>query len=768
MDKTKYIEIESSGNVIPSAPPAPHQTQVKTGIGCFCLVSVYTLWIFFWSIFPIYGQVRAIWICRNWDQYITEEDEETAYFELICASYGLYGIWLSLKCIRKLYWKMWKGSLSMIFQLTDEEKQQYGKMTLLRYLWAWGNVTFYPKCCGCCIETENLLIKKHYDLCQKFCGYAGITILSCGIATIPLLWCELRCFGNKFLAQHDSYFKYTLGHIYKILTCSFVHIIWFIYTRWDSDNVVDRVIANSGYLMWFPLYLVYCYFSYAYSWRYGYAKRMIELNPPSEVPIQATAVLTDRQTFDSIDEHKSNDYIQLATPPVVSAVTIRENTEQKQQSYFSPYSLWVIGSIMYIIGTCGFALIWFAFETIELTDREWQLVRDTCGTYFIYKIWNTPYKWLRRNRYICSNPFSKLFVEFGLFLITFGISYLEDIYKNLNCIPFEKRYTIGALQTLVFAPFFFKNHSNIAIRWISKLVLMGYNFIVYYFIAVAVNYDIVTIPIFVVINYTTYCFYKFFTTNKTILKTFTDIKHMFRDSWLSTKWQLYRLKFNAVNSYRSARNSAKISWCGAKTSFRAWKANSYNSRHRLVEGDPRFKVTKVSQPRLLELKVFKDYNTYHNLYTTKKQNRLPIKNTVVLLKCALNKILKTHHEKTNQCVIHDISLWASRYDDMLGSAPQVLISNLDRNTIITLVNHVTFNIVNKAFPAAVTRKDELNLCSVYYNMLDKQCNYLARLIYELSGINKNTDVSQVAHQLENIVINLNRFVEQLTTTSNQI
>jgi hypothetical protein len=353
-----------------------------------------------------------------------------------------------------------------------------------------------------------------------------------------------------------------------------------------------------------------------------------------------------------------------------------------------------------------------------------------------------------------------LFVEIGLFVITCGISYINDICENLQCVPFNKRHTVGSLQVLLFAPLIFKDHSNTVIRLIAKLILLGYNFVVYYFVTVAINRTEITIPIFCVVNYGTYCFYKFLFTNRSILKFFVDIKYMFRNSWLATKWQFYRVKFNTINTYRSSRNRMKIAWCETKTGFRQRKANTYNARHRYVVGTPEYKIAKVSQPRLLTLKVFKTYEKYHENYITRKSNRLALKNTIMLLKYASNKIQSEYFTRINYATIHDVVLWSSRYDDMLGQAPVQLLGELTRDNVVTFVG-VAVNYIHAHQITNTTRHDEMQSYMMYKYYIDTQCDKLNLLIYELSGLNEQIDNTS---KINTRIVNFINAIQQMSNT----
>lgn len=746
-------------NVLPSAPEHEVQPIGMCGwFGCCCVFS----FIVFRSMFPIWGQYRAIWICKNWNTYVQEEDEETANLELICSTYGLYGIWLLLKCLKKPYWKLWKFAVGMLVQFTDEEKSTYGKMKLWNYLTSYGNIERPNVCCHSYFREPMDIYKKNFSICEIFSAVLILTILSLGTVTIPILWCLARCFGNKFVSQHDSYFKYTLGHIYKLLSCSIFHIISFVIRKWNSPHMVDRIIANSGYFTWFPLYIIYCYFSYAYDFRYGYNERVCTANLHTTIPDQTESVVyiqSDNKSNTSgyiainKQENKLNDVISVesieqTSLPIANVVEIhKSNVPQYRldRDYLlsNATNLWWVGTFMYIFGTGGLALILFAFEEMKFTPEEWKYIRNTCGFYIFYKSWKALYNTLQKNRYTCSNIFSKCFVEIMLFFVTFGVQYVVDLYHNLMCVPFEKRYTIGALQSLIFAPFFFKSHKNVICRLFAKLVLFGYNFIAYYFISVAVDYPHITIPIFVTINYPTYCIYKFVTTNKFIVTLVVNLKHHWVDTWLGFKYQCYRLKFNAINSYRNAKNNAKITWSNTKTNFRVWKANSYNQRHGLTETNPRFKIAKISVPKLSELKVFKTYETYYNKYTTKKKNRLPIKNTIIVLTAALNKIISVRNDNSNLVTLYDCNLWATRYDELLGQVPLQLVESLEFSTVVTFVNHYTQN--NIKFDLE-TRDTEITTYQEYLSRQSGGTNVLQELIYVFSGLNKNCDNSEKIKQ----------------------
>lgn len=220
----------------------------------------------------------------------------------------------------------------------------------------------------------------------------------------------------------------------------------------------------------------------------------------------------------------------------------------------------------------------------------------------------------------------------------------------------------------------------------------------------------------------------------------------------------------AINSYRSSRNSVKSLWCDIITNLRIWKSNYYNTRNRLVVGDPLFKIAKVSQPSLVELKKIKDYDTYYNIYLTTKENKLPIKNTVLLLKGAVNKIIKFHYEKTNQCVIHDVSLWASRYEDIIKNNSQIFMGNLNKNTIATFVNQIIF--MQENFPISITRKDEISSYNSYHHKIKKHIDILNMAIYEIGGINKNATFNE--NQLQAIISRLTNNIEKFTAISNRI
>lgn len=703
---------------------------------CFCVVYLigWFLWYTIPSIIPGLGQYLGWKVYKEYDEYVADDEKFTADYILVCSTYGVYGMYLLIKsainkcgkcmdcisnmftCIRDTYanalnssWKMWCQSLHNDLNFGD-----------------------------------------------KFCGYVGMTILTLGTATFFMVWSDVSGYGRKFVEQHDDIVKYCLGHVFRLLTWGPLHVIGFSLKNWNATYMSDRVLSRCMFGITAVLYAVYCYYWYAVKWVYynepdlsntqqntqqnaqqntqqylvvpnpqEIQVRLVEENDYGNTPVAhvevvnsnanqvvlpsappAMSMATERikinhSLINSKEEQKSSE-------PIDNVIQLELQTQQtvaEKQTQSTRDFLWFMGTIMLTIGTGGLYLVPFKIievivRNIELTPEEWTYMQDTCGFYIFYKLWKVPYVYLMENRTKCTNCVSKLFLELGLFALTLSISWWTEL-DNLYCVPFTKRYYWGLAQIFPLAPFLMIYAENTLVRLSGKAILIAYNIIVAYFVTVASGNSPIAIALFVAISYPTFSIYKFFATNRTILKTLVEWKKFMIRTYRSFKYYVYCCKYYARHSFVSAYNNMMIFNSRIKNWYRTGKAYRKNILFRQMQGkpirtqgDPKFKRYRVSKPEkhFMTQKKFKTWEDYDKLFNDRREQRLKYKNTTYILKCAAAKILSAYYAKIHCVVIHDTCLWASRYDDFIkkfDTNPHVYLGDLYafQQNMFTFVNN---------------------------------------------------------------------------------
>lgn len=478
-DSKDTVEVLKTGvELLGNYQTEQNQTDNVVTPGCNifdCIIAfVYVIFITIRGLFPILGQVHAIHILYNWKNYIEEESETIAKYELVCASYGVYLVWLILKFlwnnIGDFIVSFYKGSWNKFIQLTPEQKQKTSMNNPIVFIFELDSKYSV-------FHVKNIYYNREIDMFDHFIGLIGLSIGSIGLLTIPLVWIDMYFYGDKFITQKESSAKYFFGHVFKIISTFGVHILFFSCENFFSERLANRILSRSMFGFTLIPYLIYCYFSYAIDWRYGYESRIEKLNSLNSQPNQPTQSIN----------------------PNAELITIIPGEK------LSPYVLFCCGTVMLTIGTGGLYWIYYIINIIltnlKLTNCEIILTCCTFGIYLIGKLWYESVKYLQSNRLKCSNIFIKIMLELTLFVLTLGMDYYFELAMNLSCLPNSKHYKVGTLQLVLFAPVITATDLNPLIRISSKLVLIGYNIIVYYFVAkVAESHNKLRIAIIVGCN----------------------------------------------------------------------------------------------------------------------------------------------------------------------------------------------------------------------------------------------------------------------------
>jgi hypothetical protein len=631
-------------NVIKTATNQDMNTELnvpKCGPRTFCLASIFFIFLTLYSLIPILGQWHLYHMWTNWDSYTTEEGTDIAIWESICATYGIYGVVLIIRYmwnnigiyLRNKFKKSWDNFI----QLEDgADKEKLGNSyNVWSFVFNFGTLrrVGYDGWEICASD----LYKKDFDMWDKFWGWILLSLLSCGILFLPLLWIDMYHFGKKFYTQEKVSEKSTLKFIAGILYLS---------------------ISTAG---------IY--------WIYYFGKIII--------------------------------------------------------------------------------------EDLKLNGCEIILALLTLGIYIIVKIWYRMCIRLRDNRLKCTNIFSKILLEITLFITSFTIDYWCEMWNNLKCMYGTKRHTIGVLQTVVFAPFFFSSSVNPYIRLPSKLILVAYNFIGYYFIITnATNNSPIAIVILAFVNYPMYCLYKTIMTNITIRDTWTIIKHAFTEYVWQSKYWVYSTRRYLGNSWVSTKNSIKSSWSSTKTQVRQMKVDFYNWRRGFGPNDVNKKIAKVSTPKLSDQKAVKTYESYIYKKVQYKENRRPIKNSVYLLNCVVYKIIFLHKVRMNKYPIYEERLWSARYDN--------LVANNDRMFVIdNLLELAKMYVDDKIASITKSNIEDPNRQTEKHNYM-LSVNEISKLSIRIKSIIKR--ISSCDTSFEDIKSELNKFfstqVRNLTNQNN--
>lgn len=714
-------------------------TENKQHVGSACgtcdfiIALCYILFVTVKCVIPIVGQWHAIHILKNWDEYIDEEGKGMANYELVCASYGIYLVWLILKYlwnnlggqIRKFY----DGSWNRFVQLDDTTKQNLGCSNgPICFIRNGGHLKHQNNTINECYAVPaDVLYDRTYDIFDHFIGLLGLTIISFGIFTIPLIYLDLFHFGNKFIKQYKSLVKYFFGHCFKLITNFVVfHIIPFSVTNFNANRPIDRILSRSFFGITLVPYIIYCYFWYAFDWRWGYENRVRTLKIFNEALSKSATNETPKKILDG--------------------------------EMYTPYTLWICGTIMLTFGTFGtywlFHLGYIIIDNLKLTFCEICLSVFSGGLYIIGKLWYKFVTYLYNERYECSNTFNKIVLEISLFVCTLGCDYLNEMIINIRCFHGSKRYSIGALQTLVFFPFFFASYQNPWIRIPSKLILIAYNVVVYYFIIVASNYSYIAIIVLVIINYPMYCVLRTFTTNKTILDAYNNTKHYVSEQTRFVKYWFYYMKKSCKNRWIITKNTIKESISRIKTNVRESSANFYNWRRNLRQGDPNFKTGKISVPKISQLKEIKTEEQYFQTYIQNRNEKKPIKNTIKLLKCLMYKLKSEFNKKLNVYDIYEEKTWSERYDEMTDvNKNDVYIMDYLKDRVVRYVANIIAEINELNFDKyndKKSRKAEIYSVYSFNNKKRVTADIIKHLIIRLSKFGSD-NIDDVKRQLDSIL-----------------
>lgn len=644
------------------------------------------------SAFPFYGQYHAYQILTNWTTYCDEEGKDLATYELICASYGIYGIYLLFKFT---FSSAFNCAFGWYVQLNDDEIEELNKNNCVRhFIFTWGfGDKFYDK---------------KINFCKKFVGFIMLSIITCFILTPILVLIDLFRFGKKFITQTESSYKYVLGHIYMIIATFGIHIVQFTITKFFSERIVDRILARSAFGITLVPYCIYCYFYYAINWRWNYQneKAIIETSDLS-------AELKAKKLF-------TNDVCNVC----------------------GFFMLCFGTGFIYLIFYCGYIL------DIKLTEIEIYACVLTCGLYLIFKLIYEYYLWLfsSRKRYNNKENFTSvdtlffIMIEALIFISTCGMDYIANtIHELVFMIPGSKRFKIATWKSLIFAPFILATDLNITIRLIAKLFLCGYNFIIAYCIimygfAENNNHQLAAIIILSVFSYPMHCVCNEILNNELLVDSFNKTKKCFRNTMLHARYVAYKLKTHFINTLSTYKNSFKIIWANFKSQFAKSKANFYNYVRGYQVGHPKFKVGRVYQPLgLSELRAIKTFNDYYQVKFELDRKKSIKHNILYIIKSFKAKCNYEYNLLTNVYTIYNCKLWCNRYDRFVQTN---LIDNeiiltpdlFDRvqNSIVKYVNTLNqFDIDND-----MRESDMLSIISFYHHLfdqLDKTTNLLCKL-----------------------------------------
>lgn len=697
----------------------------------FVVACLYMIFIGVKAFFPILGQIHAIYILKDWKNYIEEEGEVVATLELICASYGIYLIWLIIKniflnigkWIDKFYTKSW----DKFIQLDDAQKKKLHKENNTIFFLFNIYESYGP------FDPKEIYYNKDFDIFDHFVGLIGLTIGSFGILTIPLIYTDLYFFGNKFIEQKISSIKYFFGHIFRLIVTFGFHIFIFSFDNFNSKRLSNRILSRSLFGIMIVPYLAYCYFSYAIDWRFGYYNRIEQLKA------------LQYQKQDKHEIRKSNE-VSDELNKVFNELKSTYEVTTLEGEYFTPYTLWIFGTIMLTVGTCGLYWVYYIFtliiDNLQLNRLEIIITIFTLGLYVIGKIWFKSIEYLQNNRHNCKNKCNKFFIEFTLFFMSFGLDYVYETICNLMCLHDSKHYKIGLMRSLIFMPFLSSQKDNAWIRVPSKITLIGYNIIVAYLIVNESPNQIssaIAIILLLVLSYPVYCAIKTITTNKQILNIYSRVKKYCVQKWRAFKYTLYYSKIVCQNSWIRTKNYVSISISNARSNTSQSLANFYNWRRKLNQSNPKFKVGKIFNPTIRNTIECK---SKENFLTNYEPSVELTKNTKNLFKSALYKIKFEYNKSVKKYNIYDTFLWASRYDEFVNSAnDNYVIDGLQYRVNIFVNNEINLNnqLINDILnDSQITRDDNIQKYNYLINKMNKMNKKMFDLIRDLDSVHKQT------------------------------
>ena len=597
---------------------------------CIKFTLLFTIMYLFYtirSIFPIWGQLHAYHILNNWNEYCENEGLELAYYELICSSYGVYGVYL-------LYNMIWSKSLNAFVQLTDDQINYLGNNnSIILFIFDkyeyFGNFNIYDK---------------KFNICKKIIGLIGLSICSFGLLTIPLIILDMYHFGNKFINQKDSMLKYLLGHMYLLISLFvFVHIINFSISNFDSDDKIDRFIARNIFGLGTVPYVIYCYYWYAFDWRFSYEtnKQNIELN---------------------------------------NNITDEEKIEQIKKLY----NLYILGFFMLGIGTGGIYLYFYILYKIQnamkFTKTEELFLYASLGLSLFIILLLKFYSFCYANRkYYQSissenktvwNIFLEMTNEIAIFISTCGMDYIGSTLTDIDYPLCHKKYNRAVIKTLFFAPFFLKSHINIHVRLISKFIIIIYNLILAYLATTRIDGDKknVAIILFSLFSFPTYWIIMMTITNDYLIKKYNIAKHNIKISCMTLKYFGYCLKIKTANAFKNVKNSLKINYAETRTYLSKTKAEAHNYFHNYSNNNPRRKNGTIYNHGQLESIVeIKSYNEYNVKMIQKINSNNEKYNVLFVCNSILGKLKHIYNQKTRKHTDNYEKLWNNRFDKFIQS-----------------------------------------------------------------------------------------------------
>lgn len=641
----------------------------------------FTMYLFYTirSVFPVWGQLHAISILQDWNNYCENEGSDLAYYELICASYGIYGVYLLLHFV---FTKMWSKSLNAFVQLTDEQINVLGSnnsfaLFIFNKYEYFGNFDMYDK---------------KFNLCKKFFGLSGLTICSLGLLTIPIILIDMFHFGNKFIQQKNSMYKYFLGHFYLIISTFGFHILVFTLSKFDSEDQLDRIIARNFFGLGTVPYMIYCYFWYAINWRFNYENNK-----------------------DTVINNKN-----------------LSNGEAKIQIK-KLYYLYLLGFVMLVLATGGLYIIFFILyhiqKNMEFTECEKVMLYTSLGLYLIPKLVFEFYKLIYKNRKYYENIKSEnktvlqdifqIINEIVIFIFTFGFDYMWSTLSDLLYIPGSHRYNRGIYKSLVFAPFFLQYNLNIFVRLISKLILLGYNFILAYFVTMAISdyYNsqsktYASIILFSLFSYPMCWIIMTILTNEYVIQKYKSMNNYFTMLYLSLRYSVYKTKENVRNYFINIRNYVKINIAETKSNFSKFKTDTYNSFHGYHEGHRKRKNPTTYNHGTLgvprQIKTYEEYNSERIKNINKNNAKY---NMAFVFNSVIGKINFIYNQRTKVHTEYYEKLWNDRYDKFIELntvGNEVMLTNEQLNKLKELIKDYEYDLDQKFIEFEI-RKDELYL-----------------------------------------------------------
>jgi hypothetical protein len=522
------------------------------------------------------------------------------------------------------------------------------------------------------------------------------------------LWYELAHYGIKWVYIDPPINKCYgfVGHVFLTISTLGIfipfRIVQLVCGNWHSDNPVKKHIAQTlGGLIVFKLWyeLVHYGIKWVYDFDFENGKNAnVDLEPVAVIPIQEPPIIIEHAVVQNDDEPGQQNDV------VIVIDNNNDNNNNDNNIAIPPHksicehaTKHLFGLLFLTIATIG---IFIPFRIVQLIILNWnsknpieKQIAQLIGGLIIFKIAYESYKLAYCNRETTSaqlqvlGRFGLLFVTCGIYTLYLICEYIYRMIHNLRSAPYTQKYYIGIIQasTLTFGLVGLLHGSHVInkkARDICKILLVVWNYVVYYIIYQWILVEFLPLPIekikyFLIllccVNYVTYTFAQYLGYNETIRYLADSLSQGRIIRWWKFKhifdkvgYKLAIFGIGCGNSASRARAHVRTKWSAFTANFSNKTWQKWQSLPIIVPGNPDYIAPVVFNPTITPRPVIKTWNEkwVERTQSPNALNKKKLANTIYCLECIINKLEAEFANKINTVATCKADFLAKRYDKL--------------------------------------------------------------------------------------------------------